>query len=309
MVYQSHSFFGRWMWWGLIPLLLLVAFRTLFASTEPAPEIVPLQITGKELIEADSLERLYSVRLVDAGGNDIDAFLREPVREEVQGESLPPLPAIILAAGRFAGRQAAAMIPGPLEAVVLAVEYPQSIPPELKVRPWFQALPAIRRTARWMPGILRGSAHMLAAEPTIDASRIVLVGVSFGVPFATIAGKDPIFRGVALHYGGANLASLFRANLPIRNDWVRGALASFAGWWFREMEPARHVAAISPTPLLLINATGDAQIPVESALRLAQLARPPVRQIWLPYGHLSETQAHEIREVADSTFRHFGFSN
>lgn len=287
-------------------MLLLVVFQTLFAGTDRPPEIVSVQIAAKELIEADDIERLYSIRLVDSRGNDIDAFLREPVREVREG-LVDQIPAIILAAGRFAGRQAAAMIPGPLDAVVLAVEYPQTIPPELNARAWLQAMPAIRRTARQMPAILRGAAHTLAAEPMVDADRIVLVGVSFGVPFATIAGKDPIFQGVALYYGGANLASLFRANLPVENQWLRGALSRFAGWWFREMEPGRHVAAISPTPLLLINATGDVQIPIESALRLAQLAKPPVRHIWLPYGHLTSQQPHEIREVADSTFRHFGF--
>ncbi len=296
----------RW-WWAVIPAVLL-AFGTLSAGTERPLEFVPLQMIEKQLIEWDADERLYSVRLEDPAGNPVDAYLREPVREALPAEKLEAgLPAVVLVAGRFAGREAAAMIPGPLETVMLAVEYPQAIPPRMSVREWLQALPAIRRSARQMPGILRGAAHYLAAEPGIDPERIALVGVSFGVPFATVAGKDSIFRGVALHYGGANLASLFRANLPIENDWMRGAVAGFAGWWFRDMDPARHVAAISPTPLLLINATGDVQIPRESALRLAKRAKPPVHHIWLPYGHLTSGQSAVIREVADSTFRYFGF--
>ncbi len=296
----------RW-WWGVIPAVLL-AFGTLFAGTGRPAEFVPLQMVDKQLIEEGAGERLYSVRFADLTGNSVDAYLREPLREALPEERRgAELPAVVLVAGRFAGREAAAMIPGPLETVMLAVEYPQTIPPRMSVREWMQALPSIRRSARQMPGILRGAAHSLAAEPGIDSARIALVGVSFGVPFAAVAGKDPIFRGVALHYGGANLASLFRANLPIENGWMRGAVAGFAGWWFREMDPGRHVAAISPTPLLLINATGDVQIPRESALGLAQRAKPPVHHIWLPYGHITSGQSAVIREVADSTFRYFGF--
>jgi len=54
-------------------------------------------------------------------------------------------------------------------------------------------------------------------------------------------------------------------------------------------------------------ATHDEQIPRESALLLAAGAGDPVRQIWLPYGHLDSTEREVIREVADSTFRWFGF--
>lgn len=296
----------RWLWWMAVIPALLLAFGSLFAGTNGPTEFVPLRLVERELIEEGPTERLYSLRFADPAGAPVDAYLREPVREGWPGDGTER-PGVVLVAGRFTGRQAAALIPGPLEPVMLAVEYPQTIPPRMSARAWLQALPSIRRSALRMPGILRGAAHYLAHEPGVDSTRIGLVGVSFGVPFAAVAGKDPIFRGVALHYGGANLASLFRANLPIQNGWLRGAVAGFAGWWFREMEPSRHVGAIAPTPLLLINATEDDQIPRESALRLARRAKPPVRHIWLPYGHLTSGQSAIIREVADSTFRWFGF--
>jgi hypothetical protein len=212
---------------------------------------------------------------------------------------------VVLVAGRFTGREAVKVIPGPLESVMLAVEYPQTIPVRVSAWEWIRALPAIRRSARRMPGILRGAAHYLAEQPGIDAARIGLVGVSFGVPFAAAAGKDRVFNAVALHYGGSNLGSLFHANLPMENGLLRSGVAGFAGWWFREMDPGRHIGAISPTPVLLINATRDDLIPRASAELLASRARPPVRHIWLPYGHLGVGQPEVIREVADSTFRYF----
>lgn len=306
--------FLRWPW--VLLALGLAAGLTAGVWIRRAPEVVPLALVQQRLVEADSLERIYSLEFAEPSGGRVDAYLRVPVRRlyAAGGADAHPapaaerLPGVVLVAGRFTGREAAKMIPGPLESVMLAVEYPQTIPVRIGVWEWIRALPAIRRSALRMPGILRGAARYLAAQPYVDEHRIGLVGVSFGVPFAAAAGKDRIFNAVALHYGGSTLATLFRANLPVENAWLRGGVANFAGWWFREMDPARHVGQISPTPLLMINALHDDLIPREAAERLARRARPPVHHIWLPYGHITAGEAAVIREVADSTFRYFGFS-
>jgi len=288
---------------GLGAAVLLALFGCVGSAPDAAE---PLTLVERTLVEADSAERLYSLRFVDSRGGRIDAYLREPARSGGRGGAEGPLPGTVLVAGRFTGREAVRAIPGPLDNVMLAVEYPQTIPVRVSVWEWMSALPSIRRSARRMPGILRGAACFLAEQPGTDSGRIGLVGVSFGVPFAAAAGKDRVFGAVALHYGGSDLASLFHANLPVENPWIRAGVARLGGWWFREMDPGRHIGAISPTPLLLINATRDDLIPRRSAERLASRARPPVRQIWLPYGHLGVNDVEVIREVADSTFRHFG---
>ncbi len=298
----------RYLQWGFATLLTGLA-PVIYSRAARAPEVVPLRLVEQELVETDETERLYSIRFADPEGRRVDAYLREPIAAvDAAGTGAGrKVPAVVLVAGRFTGREAAKVIPGPLESVMLAVEYPQAIPVRVGVWEWIRSLPAIRRSARRMPGILRGAAYHLAERPEVDAARIGLVGVSFGVPFAAAAGNDRVFGAVALHYGGSNLASLFRANLPVENGWVRWVVGGFAGWWFREMDPGRHVAKISPTPLLLINATADDMIPHEAALRLASHALQPYRHVWLPYGHLSSTEVEVIREVADSTFRYFGF--
>jgi fermentation-respiration switch protein FrsA (DUF1100 family) len=136
---------------------------------------------------------------------------------------------------------------------------------------------------------------------------MVLVGVSYGVPFAAAAGVDTLFRGVALHHGGADLALLLRSNLPIENALLRSALARWGAWYFRALEPARHVGRISPRPLLLINGTEDELIPRASVDRLRASAGQPVRQIWLQHGHLMPGEDTHVRELADSTLSHFAF--
>jgi hypothetical protein len=277
-------------------LLLLVVLSAAGAATgcaRPLPDLVPLELASLDLVEQDGDERLYNLLFRDPEGREVQAYLRTPRVGQRSAE--PPYPAIVLAAGRYAGRQAAAVIPGPLEQVILAIEYPADIPPRLSAIAWMRRLPAFRR----------GAGHYVAALPEVDRQRLTLVGVSFGVPFAAAAGRDRVFTGVALHFGGADLAGMLRANLPIENGVLRGAFAEFGAWIFRDLEPAKHVGHISPTPLLLINGSADEQIPVSSALLLAERATPPVRHIWLDSGHLSSRDRHLLRELADSTFQHF----
>lgn len=286
----------------IAPVMLLLA-GLFSACASMTTDRIPLRLAHQELIDATPFEVLYALEFVQPNGDSVAAYLRQPAE-------IPPdqtLSAIVLVAGRETGRRAAQVIPGPLEGVVLAVEYPEAIPEDLG--PWrlLRQLPSIRRSAYRMPGILTGAAAYLAEQPQVDSNRLALVGVSFGVPFAAPAGSDRLFRGVALHHGGADLGLLLWTNLPIESAPLRAVAAKLTAWYLRELDPGRYVGEISPVPLLLINGLYDEFVPPASAERLYEAARPPVHQIWLPHDHLMPGDVDVMRELADSTLSHFEF--
>lgn len=282
--------------------LLILLATVLAACAPPARPPVPLELVHTERLEAGPGEEVSLLTFTGPAGDSVQAVLRKPEESEERG-----LGGVVLVAGRETGRRAASVIPGPLDVAVLAVEYPEALPADLGFWSLFWRLGEIRRSALRFPPVLRDAAHFLATRPDVDPARIALVGVSFGVPFAAAAGRDPIFRGVALHHGGGDLYTLFQANLPIENGVLRTLAAGILADYLQELDPARHVGAIAPTPLLLINGLHDETVPRESALRLMREARGPLRQIWLPHDHLMPGDTAVMRELADSTLSHFDF--
>jgi hypothetical protein len=277
--------------------LLLAGFT---GCVPPLEDSLELTLVAERVLPSPPGEELRELRFRAPDGSSVQGVLRRPAAAGSRRAG------VLLIAGRETGRKAATVIPGPLLEVVLALEYPAELPVDGTALP-LRSIPEIRRTAYRVPGLLRGAARWLAALPEVDAGRILLVGVSYGVPFAAAAGTDSIFRGVTLQHGGADLALLLRHNLPVRQPLLRRAAASAAARYVRSLEPARHVGHIAPTPLLLINAEHDELVPRASAVRLHRAAGAPKRIVWLPHGHLMPDHDPVMRELADSTLAHFGF--
>lgn len=125
----------------------------------------------------------------------------------------------------------------------------------------------------------------LAEQPDIRSDAIVVGGFSMGAMAALILGaEDPRPAGV-ISVSGASLPDL-------ANTTRMGPHAPSAenAQWAQEHDAARHIARLSPRPLLLQHGRHDDMAPVESSLRLHSAALPayaehPDRLTLMLYDH------------------------
>ncbi len=108
---------------------------------------------------------------------------------------------------------------------------------------------------------LRRTLDALQSLAEIDAGRIAYAGFSLGTLLgATFCAHDARPRAAALAIGGA-------------------------GFGAPEIDPARHIGAFAPRPLLFVNATRDETIPRESAEALFAAAGEPKEIQWFDSTH------------------------
>jgi hypothetical protein len=233
--------------------------------------------------------------------------LRSSTGLEVTGRLLVPQstirsPAILLNDGRELNSKAIDYLPTEFgDVVVLSIDYPEAIPYSVGVKDLVVNGGAIRKAARLIPASFSLAGEWLSSRGDVDAMRVGLVATSFAVPFATIAAAmDARFRDVGLIYGAGDFATVMAANLDLRPRWLRRPAAWLATRSFREFEPERHVAAIAPRPILMINGEDDPQMPRDAVESLFEAAREPKTLIWLRTGHLLPTDSVLIRALVDT---------
>ena len=254
---------------------------------------------------------LVSAETAGAGSRGRYAVQRVRLRSstgiEVTGRLLRPastgrLPAILLNDGRELNSAAIEYLPIEFgDVVVLSIDYPEAIPYTIGVKDMVFNGGRIRAAARLIPASFSLAGEWLSSRDDVDAARVGLVATSFAVPFATIAtAMDARFRDVGLIYGAGDFASVMAANITLRPRFLRRPAAWLATRAFREFEPERHVARISPRPLLMVNGVDDPQMPRRAVEALFEAARQPKTLIWLRTGHLSPTDSVLIRALVDT---------
>lgn len=108
----------------------------------------------------------------------------------------------------------------------------------------------------------------LAAQPTVDASRIALVGYSLGAFLAVHVATDPLVRVILLAAGG---------DLPETMPFVSVVRTV--------VDPLRAVRKLAGKPLLMVNGSYDRTIRPEQARRLFDAAAEPKQIVWYAGGH------------------------
>lgn len=122
----------------------------------------------------------------------------------------------------------------------------------------------------------------IASRPDINHKRLLVFGQSLGGAnaIAAVGSRPPgTVRAVAIESAFASYRGIAHdkiADIPILS-LLRTPLSCLL---IRDsLSPEGYVAAISPTPLLIIHGTGDRVVPYSHGKRLFELAREP-KQLW-----------------------------
>jgi dienelactone hydrolase len=210
-----------------------------------------------------------------------DTGLEVGLRALRPAEPAGPLPVMIILGGHRTGRDAVELIGDVRGRAVLALDYPYDGPHRVRgLRQIVAALPEIREALLDAPPALSLALDWLYRQPWADRDRVVMIGVSLGVPFAAAAAaRDPRFTALATVHGAADNRRWLEANLSRRIEAgiFQGSLATVLNWlaYGPAYDTPRHVAAVSPRPVLIIGAREDERVPAGATERLFEAAREP----------------------------------
>jgi len=198
----------------------------------------------------------------------------------------------VLLGGFHTGDRAALLVPNDTLFNTLAVNWPWRGKRKLTPAEFALQLPAIQRAVQRTPAVLALGVEAVAQSRGVDASRIVIVGASLGVPPVLAALRlTSVPAAVVLVDGGADLETMIRAGLE-REGWVSGAAAlSAAGamQWLWPLEPMLNAPVAARLPVLLMNSASDERVPRASVLKL-QESLPHATIRWRSGPHLRPSQ-------------------
>jgi len=226
------------------------------------------------------------VALASDSGLEVTVRVLRPARHDNR------LPVLILLGGHRTGSDAVALFDEVGERAIVALDYPVSRPVDphgtlgtLAVLPvvrnaFFDAAPAIWLATDWV--------H---EQDWADGGRLVLAGVSLGVPFAaTAAARDKRIQALMLVHGAADNHAWIAKNLGREFDLgpLHGAAASVLNWivYGPLHDTAAHVSKMAPRLVLIVGARADERVPAGETDALYEAARMPKVLRWTEGRHV-----------------------
>jgi hypothetical protein len=205
----------------------------------------------------------------------------------------------VLLGGLHTGDQAALLLPPSSPVATLALDWPWDGPLQMGAAEFALQLGRIREALLRSPAAIALGAQAVRAELAPDSPRVVVVGVSLGVPPAIAsleAGPAP--DALVLIDGAADVRMLLAASLATEVPQpLVGPLASLGARLIDPLEPARHFEAARGVPTLLMNARGEERLPRAA---VAQLHRglPTAEKRWREGEHVRPSRTDAVRALA-----------
>ncbi len=295
--------------WSRLILLVLGALSivvALYARHLATPQIDYLRerhgkLTDRSVESAATGAAINEyVSLQSSSGLAVDLRVLRP-------DETGPLPVLILLGGHRTGRDAVDLVGEPDGTAFVALDYPYTgnndpdgfweslaIVNDVK-RGLMDATPALSLTLDW-----------LLEQPWIDSERVILVGVSLGVPFAAAAAAldDRFSQVFLLHGGGDNVSWVSHAGRKaIENETLRRFAAGSLLFFMHgnTFDTPQWIRKTAPRPVVLVMAENDDYVPKEAQLPLIDVARlDHVELVWTEGVHIRPSREFELRQLLDT---------
>ena len=276
---------------GLI--LFSLAFACAYLRLDKENVFYEVRGTYQDTVTLDSWEsgqsRIRLLQLQNHHGDAVtDVYFRRPFQLD------PHYRIVLIYAGAKTRDKILTLIPERSDLVLVSVQYPYDSPdgPLERLRwPHYIRQAAFRTVAGGMLAL-----SFLHREEHLDIDRLTVIGVSVGVPFATIHGAlDERVPIVVLIHGGGDLPAQVRAVHEPR--WLATPASVMAAILFHSFEPLRYVDRIAPRKLVMIAARHDMIVPVETIEKLYTRAREPKELIWTESGHVRSKDTDLIADI------------
>ncbi len=243
-----------------------------------------------------------SVRLISDSGLQVSFR----IIRDVETDAL--LPVLVILGGHRTGSDAVELFGDVGHRAIVGVDYPYDGPDKVKgVIPIARTIPLARQAFLDTVPAVSLLLDWLVEQAWVDKKRIILVGASLGVPFAaTAAARDRRITALMLVHGAADNRLWLEVQVARRIDTelLHYPLATILYWlaYGPVLDTSKHVATISPRPVLIIGARDDERTPAGQAEILFDAALDPKRLRRTDGQHIQSNRTEifaELRRIAD----------
>ncbi len=254
-------------------------------------EAPPMRITEMPSAAAGRIRRL---ELQDRIGSVFATIRYAPT-------SAGATPTIVILGGLGTGRRAVQLVDSDVPCSVASLDYAWSGPQQMSALGLLLRLPDIQRDLMRTAVALRDLMRYLERDPHVERGRLYLVGASLGSPIAAAVAVAERPAGLAILYGFADHAALLEYRLRPHvssaglRRWIAGAGAALTA----NLDAARTLPRLCGTPVLIVCAPDDRDLPSRCSDALWNAACEPRQKIELQGGHIRAER--DTRLLNDAT--------
>lgn len=232
-----------------------------------------------------------------------DSGLQVSFRVVREAKTAAPLPVLLILGGHRTGANAVDLFSDVGQRAIIGFDYPYDGPEKVDgVIPIARTIPLARQAILDTIPAVSLILDWLVAQAWVDKKRIVIVGASLGVPFAaSAAARDGRIAGVMLVHGAADTRLWLEVQVARRIDteFLHYPMATVLYWlaYGPLFDTHKHVATISPRPVLIVGARDDERTPAGQAKFLFDAAREPKRLRYTEGQHIQPNRKAIVAEL------------